>query len=88
MRTFECGIEQNVNAYDSDHNSIQRIVGVSWLGVIDGNMKVEKSYNHNMTYFTYNASAGNNAYKIHLNSNFKLGSGTGDYSNPYILEYK
>ena len=28
------------------------------------------------------------AYKIHLNSSFKLGSGTGDYANPYILEEK
>ena len=28
------------------------------------------------------------AYKIHLNSSFKLGSGTGDYTNPYILEEK
>lgn len=27
-------------------------------------------------------------YKIHLNSSFKLGSGTGDYANPYILEEK
>lgn len=27
-------------------------------------------------------------YKIHLNNSFKLGSGTGDYSNPYILEKK
>lgn len=27
-------------------------------------------------------------YKIHLNNSFKLGSGTGDYANPYILEKK
>lgn len=27
-------------------------------------------------------------YKIHLNNRFKITSGTGDYANPYILEYK
>lgn len=26
-------------------------------------------------------------YKIHLNENFKITIGTGDYTNPYILEY-
>ena len=32
-------------------------------------------------------NAGTTDYKIHLNSCMKITSGTGDYANPYILEY-
>lgn len=50
------------------------------------------NYGNFSTYGYYiETSSGRNActgYKIHLNNKFKLGSGTGDYSNPYMLEYK
>lgn len=45
-------------------------------------------YTNGVESYLDTGSRGYYAYKIHLNSSFKLGSGTGDYANPYILEEK
>lgn len=52
----------------------------SWM-----NFKWEQNFYSNQYQISFNSTR---PYKIHLNSSFKLGSGTGDYANPYILEEK
>ena len=62
----------------------------SYVTVLDAWMRYTWYSRNGTSYIsTFRGTRGGPyAYKIHLNSSFKLGSGTGDYANPYILEEK
>ena len=77
--------ETNINVFDVVKTSYCTYSNNHYEDILDAWMHFKwiSCANYSRCIEVYSQS-----YKIHLNSSFKLGSGTGDYANPYILEEK
>lgn len=88
--------------YGCKENNTILMSGIEYNTIKNGEIRVT-SYDYFKTSYCYNTefaegwmlrlSTNSNeyypsGYKIHLNEHFKITSGTGNYDNPYILEYK